>query len=54
MEVSGQRHALASLYPQERTPVLTGQEAGWTTELVWTQRLEKKSFASARDRTLIV
>jgi hypothetical protein len=29
------------------------QEAGWTPEPVWTQRLEGKSFASAGDRTLI-
>jgi hypothetical protein len=26
-------------------------EAGWTSELVWTQRLEEKCFASAGDRT---
>jgi hypothetical protein len=28
-------------------PVPTAQEAGWAPELVWTQRLEEKSFASA-------
>jgi hypothetical protein len=40
--VSGQRHTPAILNPGERTPVPTGQEAGWAPELVWTQRLEKK------------
>jgi hypothetical protein len=28
-------------------------EAGWASEPVQTERLEEKSFASARDRTLI-
>jgi hypothetical protein len=31
MGVSGQRHAPAALYPRERDPVPTGQEAGWAT-----------------------
>jgi hypothetical protein len=26
-------------------------DAGWVSELVWTQRLEEKSFVSAGDRT---
>jgi hypothetical protein len=30
------------------------QEAGWTPEPVWTQKLEEKSFASARDLTPVV
>jgi hypothetical protein len=30
--------------PRERTPVPIGQEAGWAPELVWTQKLEEKSF----------
>jgi len=30
------------------------QEAGWASELVWTQRLEEISFASAGDRPLVV
>jgi hypothetical protein len=47
MGVSGQRHAPAALYNRERTPVSIGQEAGWTSELVWTQRLEEKSFTFA-------
>jgi hypothetical protein len=37
--------------PGEKTPVPIGQEAGWSSELVWTQRLEEKSFAYAGDRT---
>jgi hypothetical protein len=34
------------------TPGSHWLEAGWVTELVWTQRLEEKSCASAEDRTL--
>jgi hypothetical protein len=41
--VSGQRHAPAALYSRERT-----------SELVGTQRLQEKSFASAGDRTPVV
>jgi hypothetical protein len=35
MGVSGQHHASAALYPQGKK-----QEAGWSSELVWTQRLD--------------
>jgi hypothetical protein len=35
----------------ERTPVPIVQEAGWASELVWTQRLGEKYFASVGDRT---
>jgi hypothetical protein len=51
MEMSGQRQAPAALYPREWTPVPIWLEAGWISELVWTQRLEGKSFASAGDRS---
>jgi hypothetical protein len=51
--VSGQRHTPAVLYLRERTPVTIGWEAGWASELVWTQRLEVKPLASAGDRTPI-
>jgi hypothetical protein len=30
------------------------QEAEWASELIWTQRLEEKSFASAGNRTPVV
>jgi hypothetical protein len=53
MGVSGQRHAPAALYPRERTPVPTVQEAGWASEPVLIQRLEEKSFAPVGDRTPI-
>jgi hypothetical protein len=52
MGMSGQRHAPAALYPLERTPGT--HWAGWASELVWTQRIEEKSFASAGDRTPVV
>jgi hypothetical protein len=48
MGVSGQRHA-----PGKDPTVPIVQEAGWASELVWTQRLEEKSFAPAEDRTPI-
>jgi hypothetical protein len=61
--VSGQRHAPAvlslclclclSLPPRKDRLVPIVQEVGWAPEPVWTQRLEEKSFAPARDRTSI-
>jgi hypothetical protein len=51
MGVSGQSHAWPHFAPAKGPPVPIVQEAGWASELVWTQRLEEKSFASARDRT---
>jgi hypothetical protein len=42
-----------ALPPGKRTPVPIGQEAGWASEPVWTQRLEEKPLASAGDRTSI-
>jgi hypothetical protein len=42
MEVSGQLHAPAALPPGKESPVPSGEEAGWATELVWiTLRREK-------------
>jgi hypothetical protein len=35
-------------------PVPIGHEAEWTSELVWTQRLEEKSFAFTGDQTPVV
>jgi hypothetical protein len=40
-EWSAPRPGLA-LKPGKESPVLIGQEAGWTPQPVWTQRLEKK------------
>jgi hypothetical protein len=37
----------------KRPPVPIVQEAGWTPEPVWTQRIEEKSSAPAGDRTPI-
>jgi hypothetical protein len=42
---------MPALTPGQRTPVHIVQEAGWTPQPVWTQRLEEKSFVSAWDRT---
>jgi hypothetical protein len=52
--VSGQRHTPAALYPREMTSVPIVQEAGWVSELVWTQSLEEKFFASGGDRIPVV
>jgi hypothetical protein len=54
MRMSSQCHTLAALSPGKGTPVPIVQEAGWASELVWTQRLEEKSFTSARDLTLVI
>jgi hypothetical protein len=35
--VSGQLHGPAALPPQKEPPLLTGEEAGWAPELVWTR-----------------
>jgi hypothetical protein len=43
-----------ALPPGNEPPVLIGQEALWAPELVWTQRLEEKSFPSVGDRTPVV
>jgi hypothetical protein len=51
MSVSSHLHAPAA---GKGPPVPIGQEAGWVPEPVWTQRLEEKSFAPARDRTPVV
>jgi hypothetical protein len=54
MRVSGQHQALAVLYLRGKD---TGTHwiGGWvTSEVVWTQRLEEKSFASVGDRTPVV
>jgi hypothetical protein len=42
-----------ALPPGKGPPIHIVQEAGWAPEPVWTQRLEKKSLACARDRTSI-
>jgi hypothetical protein len=38
--------------PGERTPALIGQESVWAPVLVWTQRLEEKSFRLCRGSNL--
>jgi hypothetical protein len=47
--VSGDHHAQATFYPRERTQVPIAKEAGWASGLVWTKRLQEKSFASTED-----
>jgi hypothetical protein len=55
MEVSGQRHAPAALYPRGQDPRYPlSKRAGWDPEPVWTERLEEKSSASVGDRTPVV
>jgi hypothetical protein len=43
-----------ALPPGKGPPVPIVQEAGSASELVWTQRLKRKSFASTGDRTPVV
>jgi hypothetical protein len=54
--VSGQRHAPAMLYPQGKDPryPLDRRLGGEASELVWAQRLDEESYASAEDRTPVV
>jgi hypothetical protein len=40
-----------ALPPRNGLPVPIGQDPGWASEMVGTQRLEEKSFASAGDQT---
>jgi hypothetical protein len=40
--------------PGKKNPVPIGEEAGWASEPVWTQRLKEKSFASAGDRNPVI
>jgi hypothetical protein len=43
MKMTGKRHAPAAFYLKGKDlSVPIGQEAGWATEPVWTQRLEEK------------
>jgi hypothetical protein len=49
--VSATPHSLFTPGKVLRLPI--GKEAGWD-QLIWTQRLEEKFFASAGDRTLVV
>jgi hypothetical protein len=42
-----------ALPPGKGPPIPIVQVAGWAPEPLWTQRLEEKSFASARYRTSI-
>jgi hypothetical protein len=50
MLVSGQHHAPAAFYSGKVPPVPIVYEAGWASELVWTQRLQEDSFTSTGDR----
>jgi hypothetical protein len=43
-----------ALPPGKGPPVPIGQEAGWASEPVWTQRLKEKSSAPIGDRITIV
>jgi hypothetical protein len=45
-------HLGRALAPGKGPPVPIVQEAGWAPELVWTQRIEKKSFCLCRGSNL--
>jgi hypothetical protein len=40
--------------PGKEPPLPIVEEDEWAPELVWMQRIEEKSFASVRDRTLVI
>jgi hypothetical protein len=51
--VRGQSHAPAELYPRGKdSTVPIGQEAGWSPDPVWTQRLEEKTLCLRRSSNL--
>jgi hypothetical protein len=52
MWVSGTVTPLPRFTPGERTPVPTGQEAGWALEPAWTQKLQEKSSCPCRESNL--
>jgi hypothetical protein len=54
MGVSGHLHSLPPFTTGKGPNVPIGSEAGWASELVWTQRLEEESFACVEDRTPVV
>jgi hypothetical protein len=52
--LSDQCHATPRFTPRKGLAVPVGEEAGWVSELVWTQRLEEKPFACTGDQTPVV
>jgi hypothetical protein len=52
--VTGQRHAPVMLYPRGKDLRYPLDRRLEVPQLVWTQRLQEKSFASAGDQTPIV
>jgi hypothetical protein len=51
MGLSGQRHAPEVFTLSKGPPVPIVQEAGWTPESVWTQRIEKKNLPGIEPRS---
>jgi uncharacterized membrane protein len=51
MEVSVSVTPRPGLTPENGPTLPIGQEAEWASEPLWTQRVEEKSFAFARDRS---
>jgi hypothetical protein len=56
MGVRGQRHAQAAIYARGKDSryTLDRKETAWNSELVWTKRIEEKSFSSAGDRNRVL
>jgi hypothetical protein len=52
MEMSGQLHTLATLYPGKEPLVPIGYEAGWAPEPFWMRWWREKFPAPNRNRTL--
>jgi hypothetical protein len=53
MELSGELHFAASLFPEKEFPVPMKQEAGWIPVLMYTLEIREEYIASIWNRTTV-